>query len=196
LLQEHSLAAIYTVMINAVSASFDTERNQHLISRVCLANLHNCLDVSLDMLTKGIKVTDHPLIEFMEEVKRWIHNGQQGIAMSHHLFDHLLMSTDMLFGVITTFRFLVQVAININLPGWYTIPPPPPCSAPARLSLSVYLSVCVSVRALCRDSVPFMCSSLRPAVPPHELSPLSPALPGPASLLLFCLQRSSIIGTS
>jgi hypothetical protein len=149
LLQEHSLAAIYTVMINAVSASFDTERNQHLISRVCLANLHNCLDVSLDMLTKGIKVTDHPLIEFMEEVKRWIHNGQQGIAMSHHLFDHLLMSTEMLYGVITTFRDLDQVAKKIKLPGWYTIPPPPPLLRPCSpVSLCLSLCMCVCACAL------------------------------------------------
>ena len=37
----------------------------------------------------------------------WIHHGEKGTGaalMSHHLFDHLLMGTEMLYGVITTFR--------------------------------------------------------------------------------------------
>lgn len=68
------------------------------------------------MLTKGISIHDQPLIEFMDEVKRWIHNGQTGLHMSHHVFDHLLMSTEMLYGVITSFRDLGQVAQKINMP--------------------------------------------------------------------------------
>ena len=68
------------------------------------------------MLTKGISVDDAPLIEFMDEVKRWIHNGRTGLHMSHHVFDHLLMSTEMLYGVITSFRDLGQVAQKINMP--------------------------------------------------------------------------------
>lgn len=67
--QTESLAAIYTVLIGAVSASFDTERMHHLISRDCLANLQLCLEVSLDMLTKGIRIDHHPMLEFMDEVK-------------------------------------------------------------------------------------------------------------------------------
>lgn len=116
-----SLSAIYTVLIGAVSASFDMEREHHLISRDCLANLQQCLSVSLDMLTKGIKVDDHPMIEFMNEVTRWIRHGKTGLTMSHHLFDHLLMSTEMLYGVITTFRELSKVTGKIRLPSWYGI---------------------------------------------------------------------------
>ena len=89
---------------------------QHMISRDCLTNVRQCLDVSMDMLTKGIRVDDHPLLEFMDEVKRWIHRGRSGITMSHHLFDQLLMSTEMLYGVITTFRDLDNVAKKVKLP--------------------------------------------------------------------------------
>lgn len=117
--QEEALSAIYTVLIGAVAASFDAERSQHLISRDCLTNLRQCLEVSLDLLTKGVTVEDHPLLAFMDEVKRWIHHGRTGLTMSHHLFDQLLMSTEMLYGVITTFRDLNQVAQKVKLPDWY-----------------------------------------------------------------------------
>ena len=118
---EQTLAAIYTVMVGAVGAAFKTERAQHLISQECLGNLELSLQVSHDFLVKGLKESDHPLVEFWHDVKKWLEHGETGIAsaaplMSHHLFDHLLLGTEMIYGVITTFRDLHQVAEKIKLP--------------------------------------------------------------------------------
>ena len=71
------------------------------------------------MLTKGIDVDDHPLLEFMDEVKRWIpcawrdHNVASPLRSTAYV-------TEMLYGVITTFHDLAHVA-KVKLPDWYDI---------------------------------------------------------------------------
>ena len=95
------------------------------------------MDTAQDMLTKGLKLTDHPLVSFFDEVKAWIQHGEKGIAsqapmMSHHLFDHLLMGTEMCVSEDHCSPFIrTRSLLSVHSNG--------------RLSLSVCLSVCLSV---------------------------------------------------
>ena len=78
---EQTLAAIYTVMVGAVGAAFKTERAKHLISQECLGNLELSLQVSHDFLVKGLKESDHPLVEFWHDVKKWLEEGPAVVGL-------------------------------------------------------------------------------------------------------------------
>lgn len=120
-----NITSVYAVLIKAVDNALHTEQHKHLISHRCLGSLELCIGVAKDFLARK-DLTDPancPLLEFWYSVQLEIEEGMTLSSFrfsmsSHHILDHLILSTEMLYGVIMIFKDLQDVGGKIELPGW------------------------------------------------------------------------------
>ena len=118
-----NLTSVYAVLIKAIDNALQTEQHKHLISHKCLGALEFSVGVAKDFLARK-DLTDRsncPLMEFFNSVELEIESGMtsfQGSLMSHQKLDHLMLSTEMLYGVMMIFKDLEDVGGHIELPGW------------------------------------------------------------------------------
>jgi NhaP-type Na+/H+ or K+/H+ antiporter len=118
-----NVTSVYAVLIKAVDNALHTEQHKHLISHRCLGSLEFSIGVAKDVLARKdlSDPANCPLLEFFDSVHLEIESGMvsfQGSLMSHQMLDHLMLSTEMLYGVIMIFKDLREVGGHIELPGW------------------------------------------------------------------------------
>jgi hypothetical protein len=118
-----NVTSVYAVLIKAIDNALRTEQHKHLISHKCLGSLEFSIGVAKDVLarTDMSDPNNCPLCEFFYSVELEIEEGMTGFQDSlfaHQRLEHLLLSTEMLYGVIMIFSDLQEVGSHIAMPGW------------------------------------------------------------------------------